>query len=111
MQNQAMALNTNLETATLQGWLDYISAISDKPMDLGLERMKQMVARMKIEFDCPVITVGGTNGKGSTCAIIDSVVRHAGHHTGLHTSPHLVRFNERCVIDGREVRRAHHRGL
>lgn len=98
-----MALNTNLETATLQGWLDYISAISDKPIDLGLERMKQMVARMKIEFDCPVITVGGTNGKGSTCAIIDSVVRHAGHHTGLHTSPHLVRFNERCVIDGREV--------
>ena len=89
--------------AGLAAWLDYIGALHDKPMDLGLERMHKMIARMGIEFDCPVITVAGTNGKGSTCAMIDSILRHAGLHVGLHTSPHLIRFNERCVVDGAEV--------
>ncbi|MDO4937793.1 MAG: Mur ligase family protein [Sutterellaceae bacterium] len=89
--------------ASLNDWLDYISNLHDKPMDLGLERMKTMIARMGIEFDCPVITVGGTNGKGSTCAFIDGILRYSSYHVGLHTSPHLLRFNERCVIDGHEV--------
>lgn len=89
--------------AGLQAWLDYAKVLHDKPMDLGLERMRTMIERMGIEFDCPIFTVAGTNGKGSTCAMLESILRHAGHRVGLHTSPHLIRFNERCVIDGREV--------
>ncbi len=103
MTNQSEALKTPGATADLNQWLEYISKVHDKPMELGLERMKAMIERMGIEFACPVITVAGTNGKGSTCAMIDSILRHAGYHTGLHTSPHLIRFNERVVIDGKEV--------
>lgn len=89
--------------AGLNDWLGYISKIHEKPMDLGLERMKEMIARMGIEFECPVFTVAGTNGKGSTCALLESILRYAGYRVGMHTSPHLLRFNERCVIAGDEV--------
>jgi dihydrofolate synthase/folylpolyglutamate synthase len=53
-----------------------------------------------IRFDCPVITVGGTNGKGSTCAFLESILLRAGYRVGLYTSPHLIRFNERGRING-----------
>jgi dihydrofolate synthase/folylpolyglutamate synthase len=69
-------------------------------MDFGLERVGQVAAALGIRFDCPVITVGGTNGKGSTCAFLESILRQAGYRVGLHTSPHLVHFNERARIDG-----------
>ena len=59
------------QQAGLNEWLDYIGKIHEKPMDLGLERMKDMIARMGIEFTCPVFTVAGTNGKGSTCALLE----------------------------------------
>ena len=91
------------EDANLDQWLEYIANINAKPMELGLERMKTMIKRMNIDLACPVITVAGTNGKGSTCAMIDSILRYAGYHTGLHTSPHLLHFNERVVIDGRQA--------
>ncbi len=103
MTNQNEALKTPGDGADLNQWLEYISGINPKPMELGLERMKTMIQRMDIDFACPVITVAGTNGKGSTCAMIDSILRYAGYHTGVHTSPHLIRFNERVVIDGAEV--------
>ena len=67
------------QQAGLNEWLDYIGKIHEKPMDLGLERMKDMIARMGIEFICPVFTVAGTNGKGSTCALLESVLRYAGY--------------------------------
>lgn len=89
--------------AGLEDWLAYIGKIHEKPMALGLERMKSMIARMGIEFICPVFTVAGTNGKGSTCALLESVLRYAGYRVGMHTSPHLLRFNERCKIAGDEV--------
>jgi len=56
--------------------------------------------RLGIRPSCPVITVGGTNGKGSTCAMLDSMLRAAGYRVGRYTSPHLLRFNERASIDG-----------
>jgi dihydrofolate synthase/folylpolyglutamate synthase len=58
---------------------------------------------MKILLQCPVLTVAGTNGKGSTCAMLESILRAAGYRTGLYTSPHLVRYNERVRIAGVEV--------
>ncbi len=88
---------------TLTEWLDYIEKLHAKPIDLGLERMREMISRLGIRFECPVITVAGTNGKGSTCAFIESVCRAAGLRTAMHTSPHLLRFNERALLDGREV--------
>ena len=89
---------------TLNEWLDYILASHpENVIELGLTRMKTMLARLNIRFDCPVITVAGTNGKGSTCAMLESIYRAAGYKTAMHTSPHMLHFNERAKIDGKEV--------
>jgi dihydrofolate synthase/folylpolyglutamate synthase len=63
----------------------------------------QVLARMRLALRAPVITVGGTNGKGSTCAMLESILRCAGYRTGLYTSPHLLRYNERVRIAGAEA--------
>lgn len=92
------------DAKTLDAWLTHIEVLHSKPIDLGLDRMKTMVERMGLDFSSrTVITVGGTNGKGSTCAMLESIYRAAGYTTGMHTSPHLIRLNERCVVNGREV--------
>ena len=65
--------------------------------------MSEVLGRLSAALACPVITVGGTNGKGSTCAMLESILRAAGYRTGLYTSPHLVRYNERVRIAGLEV--------
>ena len=89
---------------TLVEWLDYVLAgHPENVIELGLGRMKTMLARLQIAFDCPVITVAGTNGKGSTCAMLESIYRAAGCKTAMHTSPHMLRFNERACINGKEV--------
>lgn len=59
-----------------------------------------MLKRMEIRFSCPVITVGGTNGKGSTCNCMEQILLSQGYKVGVHTSPHLIRFNERARING-----------
>ena len=61
---------------------------------------------MGLRFDCPVITVAGTNGKGSTCAMLEAIALQAGYRTGVYTSPHLVHFEERCRIHGEIVQAA-----
>ncbi len=71
-----------------------------KTMDLSLERTVAVSHRLGIQFTVPVITVAGTNGKGSTCAMIDSIARHAGYRVGLYQKPELVHFTERCRIHG-----------
>ena len=76
--------------STLDDWLNYIEKLHAKPIDLGLDRMKEMIRRLGIGFDSPVITVAGTNGKGSTCTFIETIFREAGFRTALHTSPHLL---------------------
>ena len=88
---------------SLSDWLEFIERLHSKPIDLGLERMNLMIGKMGIRFECPVFTVAGTNGKGSTCAIIESVLRAAGYRVGMHTSPHLIRFNERVLLEGKEA--------
>jgi len=65
--------------------------------------VSEVLGRLSAALACPVITVGGTNGKGSTCAMLESILRAAGYRTGLYTSPHLVRYNERVRIAGLEV--------
>jgi dihydrofolate synthase / folylpolyglutamate synthase len=74
-----------------------------KTMDLSLERTAEVARRLDIRFAMPVITVAGTNGKGSTCAMLESIARHAGYRTGLYQKPELVHFEERCRVDGAPV--------
>ena len=83
---------------TLADWLTYCEQLHFKPIDMGLERVREVAQRMAIRFECPVITVAGTNGKGSTCAMSESILSQAGYRTGVFTSPHLVHFEERLRI-------------
>ena len=88
---------------TLAGWLEHIERQHPQAIALGLDRVAQVHAAMRIAMACPVITVGGTNGKGSTCAMLESILRAAGYRTGLYSSPHLLRYNERVRIGGVEA--------
>ncbi len=85
---------------TLAGWLAHCERLHPQSIDMGLERVREVSRRMGLRFDCPVITVAGTNGKGSTCAMIEAIALQAGWRTGVYTSPHLVHFEERCRIHG-----------
>jgi dihydrofolate synthase/folylpolyglutamate synthase len=88
---------------TLTEWLAKLETMHPKAIDMGLARVAQVKERMGITFACPVITVGGTNGKGSTCAMLESILLQAGYRVGLYTSPHLIHFNERARINGEAV--------
>jgi dihydrofolate synthase/folylpolyglutamate synthase len=88
---------------TLGEWLSHVERQHPKAIALGLERVNAVLARLAIAPGCPVITVGGTNGKGSTCAMLEGILRSAGYRTGLYTSPHLLRYNERVRVAGREA--------
>lgn len=70
---------------------------------MGLERISRVKAALGLHFDCPVITVAGTNGKGSTCAYLESILVSSGYRVGCHMSPHLLKFNERARVNGEEV--------
>ena len=85
---------------TLQDWLAHCERLHPQNIDMGLTRVREVAQRMGLAFDCPVITVAGTNGKGSTCAMLEAVALQAGYRTGVYTSPHLVHFEERCRIHG-----------
>ena len=88
---------------TLADWLAHAERLHPKTIDMGLERVKTVADRMGLKFDCPVITVAGTNGKGSTCAMLEAILMEAGYRTGMYTSPHLVDFEERCRVRGHIV--------
>ncbi len=83
---------------TLDEWLAYCEQLHPKAIDMGLERVRSVASRMGLAFSCPVITVAGTNGKGSTCAMLEAILGQAGYRTGVYTSPHLVRFEERLRL-------------
>lgn len=95
-----MSLIPPPDAATLPQWLDYLESLHPKTIDLGLERVRQVAQRLEIELDCVKIVVGGTNGKGSTCAMLEAMLLAAGFKTGLYTSPHLIDFNERVRLNG-----------
>lgn len=87
----------------LSDWLAHCERLHPKNIALGLDRVEQVAGRLGLRFDCPVITVAGTNGKGSTCAMLEAIALQAGYRTGVYTSPHLVHFEERCRIGGEIV--------
>ena len=87
----------------LGGWLAWQQAAHPVEIDPGLERVGAAWRRLRLPFAATVLTVGGTNGKGSTAAYLDAILRAAGYETGLFTSPHLVRYQERIRVRGREV--------
>ena len=88
---------------TLAQWLEFIERQHPKTIALGLDRVSEVFRRLNVTLRCPVITVAGTNGKGSTCAMLESILRMGGYRTGLYTSPHLVQYNERVRIAGVEA--------
>ena len=88
---------------TLDGWLSLLEARHGQSIQLGLDRVRAVRDALDLPQTCPVFTVGGTNGKGSTCALLEAVLLAAGYRVGLYTSPHLLRYNERVRIDGRDV--------
>jgi dihydrofolate synthase/folylpolyglutamate synthase len=91
-----------LRFQALQDWLDWQQALHPRSIDLGLERVQQVLGRMGVARPAEVVlTIGGTNGKGSVVAYLDAILRHAGFVVGSFTSPHLVRYNERIRTGGR----------
>jgi dihydrofolate synthase/folylpolyglutamate synthase len=88
----------------LSEWLAHCERLHPKTIDMGLDRVRAVARRLELAFDCPVITVAGTNGKGSTCALLEAIALQAGYRTGVYTSPHLVHFEERCRVHGEIVR-------
>lgn len=88
---------------TLAEWLALAERLHPKNIELGLDRVRTVAERLGLSFDCPVITVAGTNGKGSTCAMLESILTHAGYRTAVFTSPHLVHFEERLRLRGDAV--------
>jgi dihydrofolate synthase/folylpolyglutamate synthase len=88
---------------TLDEWLAHCERLHPKTIELTLERVATVKARLGLGFDAatPVVIVGGTNGKGSSCAMLESIALAAGYRVGLFSKPHLVRFEERCRIGGR----------
>lgn len=85
---------------SLSGWLAYIEGQHPRPVALGLDRVAKVSQALNQAKHCTVVTVGGTNGKGSVCAMLESILRCAGYRVGLYTSPHFLHYNERVRIDG-----------
>jgi dihydrofolate synthase / folylpolyglutamate synthase len=90
---------------TLDAWLDWQVTLNPAEIDLGLDRVARVLdsAGLKDTFDCPLITVAGTNGKGSVVAMIESIALAAGLRVCVYTSPHLLHYNERIRIDSEAV--------
>ncbi len=88
---------------SLADWLAYLERIHPSVIDMGLERVSAVCDRLGLAPGFPIITVGGTNGKGSVCAMLEAILSSAGYRVGLYASPHLLRYNERVRVARREV--------
>ena len=86
-------------TSPLAAWLSYLENLHSKTIDLGLERVSQVAARLDVLRPAPfVFTVAGTNGKGTTCRTLESILLAAGYRVGVYSSPHLIRYTERVRV-------------
>jgi len=88
---------------SLAAWLAYLETLHPKAIALGLERVRAVYSRLAIAPECPVVTVGGTNGKGSTSTFLERMLSAGGYRVGLYTSPHLLAYNERVRIAGTDA--------
>lgn len=88
---------------TLAAWLALLETRHPKTIELGLDRVEAVRARLGLAPQCPIITVAGTNGKGSVCAYLEAMLSEAGYRVGCYTSPHLMRYNERVRIGRQEA--------
>ncbi|XTZ39617.1 bifunctional tetrahydrofolate synthase/dihydrofolate synthase [Salmonella enterica] len=96
-------------TSPLAAWLSYLENLHSKTIDLGLERVSQVAARLDVQRPAPfVFTVAGTNGKGTTCRTLESILLAAGYRVGVYSSPHLVRYTERVRVQGGELPESAH---
>jgi len=87
----------------LEDWLLHLESLHPRGqagIELGLERIREVKAVLGQRQDCPLIIVGGTNGKGSTCAYLENIIAKAGYRVGCYTSPHLLAYNERVRLNG-----------
>ena len=91
------------EAPTLAEWLSYLETLHPKTIALGLDRVAEVRQRLKLAPDFPVIVVGGTNGKGSVCAMLEAMLHAAGYRVGCYTSPHLLKYNERVRINKQQA--------
>ncbi|GGY25001.1 bifunctional tetrahydrofolate synthase/dihydrofolate synthase [Paludibacterium paludis] len=87
------------EFTRLGEWLDWLTTLHAKAIDMGLERAARVRAAMNLAPAVPVVIVGGTNGKGSVCAMLSTMLNRAGYRVGTYTSPHILHYNERVAID------------
>ena len=94
---------TILKPTTAQQWLAYIEALHPKSIAMGLDRVSAVANNLQLKPTFPIITVAGTNGKGSTCAMLSQIYMEAGFAVGCYTSPHLIRYNERVQINQLDI--------
>lgn len=88
------------ESNSLRNWLDYLEALHPKSIEMGLERIRVVADKLQIQSSAVKFVVAGTNGKGSTCAMLEAILLASGWRVGMYTSPHLIDFNERARING-----------
>ena len=88
---------------TLDGWLAHCEQLHPKTIDMTLDRVAAVCTRLGLHYSVPVVSVAGTNGKGSSCAMLEAVALQAGYRVGLYSKPHLVHFEERCRVNGEMV--------
>lgn len=96
-------------TDSLETWLSYLEQAHSKPIDMGLDRIRKVATELDLLKPAPyVITVAGTNGKGSTCRLLEVTLLKAGFRVGVYSSPHLIHYNERVRINGEVLPDADH---
>ncbi|OEF23700.1 bifunctional tetrahydrofolate synthase/dihydrofolate synthase [Vibrio rumoiensis] len=96
--------NSPEATSPMSMWLHYLENIHTSAIDLGLDRVSKVAQQANLTKPAPtVITVAGTNGKGSTCALMEAILLDAGYRVGVYSSPHLIEYNERVRINGRNA--------
>lgn len=92
------------KSQSLTDWLSYLEHVHPITIDMGLDRVRAVAQKANLlQLPGRVITVGGTNGKGTTCAMLSSILRQAGYRTGVYASPHILHYNERITIEGQAV--------